>query len=141
MRDDSKKSVTADGQPHRRAAARPAKRGGGRFRRLAAALLVAIAASAFGAPALAQTVTTLVSNTGQGDDEDAGGTRDRAQAFTTGSNSGGYTLSSVDIISEDTQGDNATLSVCTVDTSGYPTTTCTALTVPRDFAAGTLAHL
>ena len=87
--------------------------------------------------AKAQTVT-LVSNTGQSADADAAGTLDRAQAFTTGSNSGGYTLSSIDIISEDPQGDDASVSVCTVDGSGYPTTTCTALTAPSSFAAGTL---
>ena len=61
--DDSRKSVTADGQPHRRAAARAAKPGDGRFRRLAAALLVAVAASAFGAAAWAQNVTELWSST------------------------------------------------------------------------------
>ena len=42
------------GQPHRRAATYAAKRGGVRFRRLAVALLVAIAASALPTPALAQ---------------------------------------------------------------------------------------
>ena len=88
--------------------------------------------------AQAQTAITLVSNTGQGADNDAGGTRDRAQVFTTGSNSDGYTLSSVNIISEDLEGDDATVSVCTVDGSGYPTTTCTPLTAPTGFAAGTL---
>ena len=106
----------------------------------AAALALAALAVLLALPlqAEAQTAITLVSNTGQGADADAAGTLDRAQAFTTGSNSGGYTLSSIDIISEDPQGDDASVSVCTVDGSGYPTTTCTALTAPSSFAAGTL---
>ena len=89
-------------------------------------------------PRQAPPVTTLISNTGQGADDDAGGTTDRAQAFTTGSNPGGYTLSSVDIISEYAEGDDATVSVCPVDTNVHPTGTCTALTAPGGFAAGTL---
>ena len=54
MLTNTTESVTADGQPHRRTAARAAKRGGGRFRCLAAALLVAIAAIALPTPARAQ---------------------------------------------------------------------------------------
>ena len=61
-----------------------------------------------------------------------------AQRFTTGSNSGGYTLTSVEIKSEDSQGDTFSVSVCEVDGDGYPTSTCTALTAPGSFAAGTL---
>ena len=100
--------------------------------------VLAVLATVAPEPAVAQSEITLVSNTGQGNDENATGTRDRAQAFTTGSNSGGYTLSSVDLISEDSAGDDATVSVCTVDGSGYPTTTCTALTAPGSYVAGTL---
>ena len=107
--------------------------------RAAALALAALAAVLLGVPEVAKAQTvTLVSNTGQSADAAAAGTLDRAQAFTTGSNSGGYTLSSIDIISEDPQGDDASVSVCTVDGSGYPTTTCTALTAPSSFAAGTL---
>ena len=105
--------------------------------RAAALALAALAVLAVGLPAAAQDAV-LVSNTGQGGDDLTSGVSDRAQAFTTGSNSGGYTLSSVEIISEDVQGDDASVSVCTVDGSGYPTTTCTALTAPSAFAAGTL---
>ena len=54
MLTNTTESVTADGQPHRRTVARAAKRGGGRFRCLAAALLVAIAAIALPTPARAQ---------------------------------------------------------------------------------------
>ena len=61
-----------------------------------------------------------------------------AQRFTTGSNSGGYTLTSVEIKSDDSQGDTFSVSVCEVDGDGYPTLTCTALTAPGSFAAGTL---
>ena len=61
-----------------------------------------------------------------------------SQRFTTGSESGGYTLGSVDVVSEDVQGDEFSLSVCTVDASGFPTTTCTKLWAPGSFLAGTL---
>ena len=109
-----------------------------RFPNLALAVLAGVLAlTAFTAPAAAQTVT-LVSNVGQTRVE-AVSTVDRAQGFTAGNNPGGYTLSSVDIISVDAEGDDATVSVCTTDASGFPTTTCTALTAPGSFAAGTLA--
>ena len=94
-----------------------------------------------GLPALplqAEAQTTLVSNTGQTSEGSLGDSRDRAQAFTTGTNSRGYTLSSVEIISADPEGDDAAVSVCTVDMNGFPTSTCTALTAPSSFAAGTL---
>ena len=100
-------------------------------------LLVAVAAL-LALPLQAQAQTTLVSNTGQGVDSRAGSTGDRAQRFTTGANSGGYTLSSVEFTSDDLQGDDAAVSVCTVDADGYPTSTCTALTAPSSFAAGTI---
>ncbi len=89
-------------------------------------------------PLQAEAQTTLVSNTGQTSDGTLGDSRDRAQAFTTGANSGGYTLSSVEIISADAEGDDAAVSVCTVDVNGFATSTCTALTAPSSFAAGTL---
>ena len=63
-----------------------------------------------------------------------------AQQFTTGSNSGGYTLTNVKFKSEDSQGDSYSVSVCTVLASGFPDeTSCTALTAPSGtnaFAAG-----
>ena len=89
-------------------------------------------------PLQAEAQTTLVSNTGQTSDGTLGDSRDRAQAFTTGANSGGYTLSSVEIISADAESDDAAVSVCTVDVNGFATSTCTALTAPSSFAAGTL---
>ena len=83
-----------------------------------------------------QSVTTLVSNATKGSDASSNTTGDRAQAFTTGA--AGATLSSVEIISEDPEGDDVAVSLCTVDGSGYPISDCTALTAPSSFAAGTL---
>ena len=81
------------------------------------------------------TSPTLVSNAGQGDDHSWANSKDRSQAFTT---SAGATLSSVEIISEDPEGDDVAVSLCTVDGSNHPTSDCTVLTAPPSFAAGTL---
>ena len=105
--------------------------------RAAYGVLVAVA-GLLALPLQAEAQTTLVSNTGQTSDGTLGDSRDRGQAFTTGANSGGYTLSSVEIISADVEGDDAAVSVCTVDVNGFATSTCTALTAPSSFAAGTL---
>ena len=86
-------------------------------------------------PVAAQSVT-LVSNANQGDDSNWDVTNDRSQAFTTGAT--GATLSSVGIISEDGQGDAFAVSLCTVDASDHPTSSCTDLTPPSSFAAGTV---
>ena len=80
----------------------------------------------------------LVSNFNQADDAVIQFSLPVAQRFTTGSNSGGYTLTSVEIKSVDPEGDTFSVSVCEVDGDGYPTSTCTALTAPGSFAAGTL---
>ena len=82
---------------------------------------------------------TLVSNVGQGNTSEAGSSHDRAQRFTTGSNSGGYTLSSIDIISTDDEEDDATVAVYTVDTDGFPDELHASLTAPGSFTEGTLA--
>ena len=109
-----------------------------RAARAAAEFLVVLAAL-LALPLQAEAQTTLVSNTGQtADPASIGDTSDRAQAFTTGANSGGYTLSSVEFISRDLDGDDAAVSVCTVDLNGFPTSTCTTLTAPSSFAVGTL---
>ena len=79
---------------------------------------------------------TLVSNANQGDDSNWDVTNDRSQAFTTGAT--GATLSSVGIISQDGQGDTFAVSLCTVDASDHPTSSCTDLTPPSSFAAGTV---
>ena len=80
--------------------------------------------------------TTLVSNVGQLNFSTVASARDRAQVFTTGG--ADATLSSVEIISGDNEGDDVAVSVCTVNSSGHPTSSCTALTAPASFAAGTL---
>ena len=93
-------------------------------------------ATSTGTPDLpADTSPTLVSNAVQGEDHSSTNRIDRSQTFTT---SVGATLSSVEIISEDLEGDDATVSLCTVDDSNHPTSTCTVLTAPPSFAAGTL---
>ena len=93
-------------------------------------------ATSTGTPDLpADTSPTLVSNAGQSEDHSSTNRIDRSQTFTT---SVGATLSSVEIISEDPEGDDATVSLCTVDGSDHPTSTCTVLTAPPSFAAGTL---
>ena len=101
-----------------------------------AAALAVFAVLALALPAAAQSVTTLVSNVGQSTTSANTGSADRAQAFTTGA--AGATLSSVEIISGDNEGDDMAVSLCTVDSSGYPTSSCTALTAPSSFASGTL---
>ena len=106
--------------------------------RLAAPALLALLAALAAAPAAAQTTVTLVSNTGQGNDAfgETSSTRKVAQGFTTGSNATGYTLSSIDIVSESS---NAfTAAVYTVNASGQPDTLVASLTSPGSFAAGTL---
>ena len=82
---------------------------------------------------------TLVSNAGQGDDSSSSTGEDRSQPFTTGAMVA--TLSSVEIISEDSQGNDLAVSVCTVNASNHPTSSCTALTPPSSFAAGTLVFI
>ena len=88
------------------------------------------------APAAAQTVTTLVSNTGQGATASVFLSQTSAQGFSTGSNAAGYTLSSVDIVSSDD--DSFAVALYTTDTSGLPDTESVSLTPPGSFAAGTL---
>ena len=83
-------------------------------------------------------VSTLVSNLDQGEDIYFGSPAVSGQPFTTGSHPAGYNLHSVVIASEDLDGDSFAASVCTVGTDNFPTSSCTALTVPASFAAGEL---
>lgn len=101
------------------------------------AALIALAATAFGTPALAQSTVTLVTNAGESGVTEVS-SADFAQGFTTGPNAGGYKLTAVEIDYDDTEGDPISVSVCTVDGSGNPTTTCTGFTAPANFAVGTL---
>ena len=89
-------------------------------------------------PAAPGMLSTLVSNTGQGDISGWNSSRRRAQRFTTGAHANDYTLSSVEIVSADAEGDDMAVSVCTTDASGYPTSSCWDLDAPTRFAAGTL---
>ena len=122
------------------------------LRRAKAALVaLALLALALGgvllwsAPAEAQTVTVLVKNTGQADSGSRGlssgsGTRNRgAQAFTTGANPAGYTLSSIgfsfdSITSTSTAGADLVVTLH-ADSSGDPASTalCT-LSDPGSFS-------
>ncbi len=98
-------------------------------RTLTAAFLLAVAAALLllpSAPGHAQSTTyTYVSNIDQGSDNDWSSSLGRAQNFTTGSQSGGYTVTSVDIGYDDEQGDkfNATIwKVTTVNSADVPDT-------------------
>ena len=91
--------------------------------------------------------TALVSNFHQFGDQSNHTGNPRAMRFTTGSASGGYTLSSIAIISEDAEGDSFSATLCPADTNGFPPaapndiashSTCVALTAPTSFAAGIL---
>ena len=66
------------------------------------------------------------------------GTFGYAQAFTTGAHAAGYALSSVEVVSQDAEGDGFDVVVYTVDDDGHPNTFRALLTAPDSFAAGTL---
>ena len=86
------------------------------------------------AAAEAQTSRILVSNTAQTDDDSANTSgNDHAQLFHTGNHTNGYTLTSVQINSDDNEGDDFDVEVCEEDGTAneFPSTTagdCTALT-------------
>ena len=111
-------------------------------RTLTAAFLLAVATALLllpSAPGHAQTTTnTYVSNIDQGDDDDTSGTEVEGQRFTTGSQSGGYDVTHVDIGYDDAQGDKYSAGIYTVDADGYPDSEVFALTAPTGaWAAGT----
>ena len=84
------------------------------------------------------TIYTYVSNIDRGDDDDTSGTGVKGQRFTTGSQSGGYTVTSVDIGYDDSAGDKFSAAIYTVDSDGYPDSEVFALTAPTGaWAAGT----
>ena len=107
-----------------------------RLPRRAAAGFLVVLATLLALPLQAQAQSTLVSNLGQGNDSSADFNPPVAQRFTTGSNPGGYTLSRVEIKTQDS--DSFSVSVCDVNASSFPGSTCTALTAPGTFASGTL---
>ena len=127
----------------------PGLRIGNRIR-LAAVAVLGLAALLSAAPVQAQSVTTLVSNFGQGRDSDTFTRGVRAQAFKTGWNAGGYTLHSVDIRVQRSEvilgnaNSRFAMYVCPVTAKGYPPvrpaeipnhTACVALTPPSSVAA------
>ena len=78
-------------------------------------------------PAEAQTVGTLVRNLSQGNDDSAAlSGNDHAQLFhtaaNTGSNTGGWVVTSVIVDSEDPEDDDFDVDICLADdTTGFPT--------------------
>ena len=102
----------------------------------ATALLLLLLAPA---PGHAQTVTTTyISNFDQVYDGTYGAGFPKAQSFTTGSQTGGYTVTHVDIGYDDAEGDKFSAAIYTVDSDGYPDSEVFALTAPTGaWAAGT----
>ena len=92
------------------------------------------------AAAEAQTARILVSNVEQtGDDSAETLGNDHAQLFHTAGATNGYVLTSVIVVSEDTEADDFNIEICEADnTTGFPTSTCTELARPGSFAAGSL---
>ena len=116
-----------------------------RAARFALLALVLGAVLLWSTSAEAQTARILVSNVSQsGDDSASLSGNDHAQLFhtgaNTGANTGGWTLTSLIVVSEDTQGDDFDVEICEADgtSDNFPTTTCTELTRPDDFTAGNL---
>ena len=119
-----------------------------RFRNPARALAAAVLPAAATAlclllsatPGRAQTTTpTYVSNINQGGADYFNiGYRRAAQGFRTGSQDGGYILTSVDIGSDDGEADEFSAAIHSIDSSGNPSGEGVALTPPSSFAKGTL---
>ena len=133
-------------EPPRRRRGRWSGRGRPRVLRGASLLLQAGALLAALAPTAAQAQNvTLISNDGQSGAafNRAVGTSGtfqftQAQQFTTGANTGGYTLSAVDgTTTTAPAGVTPTVSICN-SSSGSPGSTCTTLTNPASFAVGKL---
>ena len=82
----------------------------------------------------------LVSNLSQTANQNATYSRDHGQAFTTGNNSTGYSVTSVTIVSRDPNNDAIPLQICEVDGSVHPTTVCTDLTPPDSYPQGNLTY-
>ena len=82
----------------------------------------------------------LVSNVGQGSDDSASlSGNDHAQLFHTAGATNGYVLTSLIVVSEDAQGDDFHVKICEADdTTEFPTSTCTDLRDPDNYAAGSL---
>ncbi len=103
---------------------------------LALALLAVVFAATPAEQANAQTAQTFVSNTGQADGAATSLSNDYAHAFTTGSNPGGYSLTSVAVefasIHSGFSSSSLTASIHT-DSSGSPGSSLGTLTKPASF--------
>ena len=121
---------------------RLASHGWGRRSPLFLAVLLAAAAALLllpSAPGHAQTTdVTYISNIGRGDDGDYTSVYNKAQNFTTGSQSGGYIVTHVDIGYDSTGGDAFSAAIYSTNASGNPASEVADLTPPSSFAAGTL---
>ena len=80
--------------------------------------------------------TVLAGNITPGADDDDDRSERISQRFDTGAETSGYTLTSVEIVYIDPDGDTFSAKVCTVTSSDQPTSTCTDLTAPATFAEG-----
>ncbi len=122
--------------------ARRGARGGPRSwrRRVAAAAALAALAALLPLTAQAQTVTSLVSNTGEF--HTGGGSGIYAQSFTTGANSDGYTLSEIQLyITRIDTGDTTTVTLranTVTGTSNVPGDEVAALTNPASLTLNAL---
>ena len=107
---------------------------------LAAALLFGVlAAPPVSAQSVAGTGAVFISNTGRAASVVSERAGKRAQSFTTGAHSAGYTLTSVEVVSPDPENDAFDVDICTTTGSGAPTSTCTRFSRPADFEPDTLA--
>ena len=138
-------TVGAAGGPARRDAGTAALAGRRAQRRAVRSALLALVLVLGGVllwstPAEAQTTPRiLVSNVAQtGDDSLSTSGNDHAQLFHTAGATNGYVLTSLTVVSEDTQGDDFIVEICEADDDGFPTSTCTLLLEPDDFTAGNL---
>ncbi len=86
----------------------------------------------------AAVITTYISNLSQGSDNENSSSLVRAQSFRTGSQTGGYAVTHVDIGSDDDQGDSFSAAIYTTNASGHPDSEFAALTPPSSFAKGDL---
>ena len=87
---------------------------------------------------LANTGTALVSNLLQGRSLIRQFYGSASQGFTTGFHTSGYSLSSVNIRYADPHKDAFSLSLCSTNNNGFPTSECTTLTAPTKFSIGAL---
>ena len=76
---------------------------------------------------------TLISNTGQGNEESYNVNSGTAQRFTTGPNLGGYNIHSVEVRHSSSNTEPSQVSIYTLNSSGLPDTELTQLAAPGSF--------